>query len=257
MRRLAFLALLALFALAFPPDARCVEDAELLRRADSLASYRDSDFSAEYTITEDRPGSARTVTTAGVFRRDARDTFVIVVMSPAANRGQGYLKQGGTLWFYDPQRRRFNTTSSASRFQNTSARNSDFTRSTLAEDYRVTGGADVALGRFRCRLLTLEAVSGEVTYPRMRVWISEDGLVRKTEEYSLSGQLMRTTAIPNYHEVAGRFVPREALIVDALRGATVNGVFVNERTAITVSRPSFARVADYVFSKTFLESVNR
>jgi outer membrane lipoprotein-sorting protein len=240
-----------------PACLSALDDLELLRRADGLASYRDSDFSAEYTIVEERPGRERMTTVAGVFRRDGRDTFVIVVMSPPENRGQGYLKQGETLWFYDPQSRRFNTTSSSSRFQNTSARNSDFTRSTLAEDYRITGGADVQLGRFRCRLLTLEALSGEVTYPRMKVWISDDGLVRKTEDYSLSGQLMRTTAIPGYYETEGRFVPREVLIVDALRGATVNGKFVNERTAIAIARPSFARVADSVFSKTFLESVNR
>ncbi|MDR2370856.1 MAG: outer membrane lipoprotein-sorting protein [Treponema sp.] len=239
------------------PFLWAVSDQELLEQVDALASYYDTDFSAEYTIVQDKPGQARSTTVAGVFRRDSSETYVIIVMQPAVSRGQGYLKQGNTLWIYDPESRRFNTTSSAERFQNTNARNSDFTRSTLARDYRITGGGNAALGRFDCRVLTLESVNNEVTYPRMKIWISTDGLIRKSEDYSLSGQLLRTTAIPDYHHIGRRFVPRRILIVDELRGASINGSFVNERTQITINKPSFEKVADSVFSKTFLESVNK
>ena len=234
-----------------------LSDQELLVRVDSLVSYFDTDFSAEYTIVQERPGQALSTTVAGIFRRDSIETYVIVIMQPLISRGQGYLKQDNTLWFYDPESRSFNTTSSASRFQNTNARNSDFTRSTLAQDYRVVAAEDAVLGRFRCRLLTLEAITTGVTYPKMKVWISEDGLLRKTEDYSLSGLLLRTSAIPDYFNIGGRFVPRMILFEDELRGATVNGIFRKERTQVTISRPSFNRVADSVFSKTFLENVNR
>jgi outer membrane lipoprotein-sorting protein len=232
-------------------------DQELLVRVDALVSYMDTDFSAEYTIVQDKPGQSRSTTVAGVFRRDSREQYVIVIMEPLISRGQGYLKEGRTLWFYDPQSRRFNTTSSSDRFQNTNARNSDFTRSTLAQDYRVVSGEYGQLGRFSCRILTLEAVTTDVTYPRMKVWICESHLLRKTEDYSLSGQLLRTSAIPDYYNIGGRFVPRQILFVETLRGAVINGVFVNERTQIIINRPSFGRLADSIFSKTFLETVNR
>ena len=232
-------------------------DQELLMRLDSLVSYYNTDFSAQYTILQERPGQGISETVAGVFRRDSSETFVIVIMQPLISRGQGYLKEGRTLWFYDPDSRRFNTTSNTDRFQNTNARNSDFTRSTLAQDYRVVTGEDATLGRFACRLLTLEAVTSDITYPRMKVWISSDGLLRKSEDYSLSGQLLRTSAIPDYYQIGSRYVPRQILFVDALRGALIDGTFVNERTQITITKPSFSKVADSVFSKTFLESVNR
>ncbi|GHV74725.1 outer membrane lipoprotein-sorting protein [Spirochaetia bacterium] len=255
-KRFCFVLLAA--ALVFPiPGLWALTDLELLRKADSLASYYDTDFSAEYTIIQDKPGQARSSTVAGVFRRDARETYVIIILQPAISRGQGYLKQDATLWFYDPESRRFNTTSNADRFRNTNARNSDFTRSTLAEDYRISGGEDAVLGRFNCRLLTLEAVSAGLTYPRMKLWISDDGLVRKTEDYSLSGQLMRTSAIPDYHRIGNRFVPRQILFEEALRGAMINGKMVNERTLITINKPSFEKVADSTYSKTFLELVTR
>ncbi|MDR0486757.1 MAG: outer membrane lipoprotein-sorting protein [Treponema sp.] len=239
------------------PALWAMTDQELLVKLDSLVSYYDTDFSAEYTIVKDTPGHGLSTTVAGVFRRDSKETYVIVVIQPLISKGQGYLKQGKTLWFYDPQSRRFNTTSSEDRFQNTNARNSDFTPSTLAQDYKVVSGEDVVLGRFKCRLLTLEAVTANVTYPRMKIWIDEEGLLRRSEDYSLSGQLLRTSAIPDYHNMGGRYVPRQILFVDALRGAAINGAFVNEKTQISISKPSFNKVADSVFSQTFLEKVNQ
>lgn len=234
-----------------------ISDNELLAGVDAAVSYYGVDFSAEYTIVQDKPGQGLSTTVAGVFRRDSSNTYVIIIMQPLATKGQGYLKQGETLWFYDPENRRFNTTRSSDRFQNSNARNSDFTRSTLAQDYKVISGEDAVLGRFKCRLLTLEATTTEVTYPKMKAWISDDGLLRKTEDYSLSGQLLRTSAIPDYYSIEGRFVPKQILFVETLRGATINGKFVNEKTQITISKPSFARVANSVFSKTFLENVNK
>ena len=236
---------------------RANTDQELLARVDSLVSYYDTDFSAQYTIVQERPGQGLSTTKAGVFRRDSSETFVIVIIEPLISKGQGYLKEGKTLWFYDPESRRFNTTSNSNRFQNTNARNSDFTRSTLARDYKVIAGENVSLGRLDCRLLTLEAVTTEVTYPRMKVWISDDGLLRKSEDYSLSGQLLRTSAIPDYYHIGSRFVPKQIFFIDALRGANINGKFVNEKTQITISMPSFAKQSNSVFSKTFLESVNK
>jgi hypothetical protein len=248
----------ALFVLVFfVVPSWGITDQELLEKVDSLASYYGTDFSAEYTIVQDKPGQGLTTTVAGIFRRDSSDTYVIVIMQPLIIKGQGYLKQGKTLGFYDPQSRRFNSTSSSDRFQNTNARNSDFTRSTLAQDYRIVLAENAVLGRFRCRLLTLEAVTTEVTYPRMKIWVDEEGLLRRTEDYSLSGQLLRTSAIPDYHRISGRFVPKQILFVDALRGAVINGTFVNEKTQITINMPSFARVADSVFSQSFLERVNQ
>jgi outer membrane lipoprotein-sorting protein len=246
---------IGIFIMAVP--AWAITDQELLLKVDSLVSYYDTDFSAEYTIVQDKPGQGLSTTVAGIFRRDSRQTYVIVIMQPSVSKGQGYLKQGGTLWFYDPQSRRFNSTSSADRFQNTNARNSDFTHSTLAQDYRVTSGENVTLGRFRCRLLTLEAVTTDVTYPRMKVWIDEEGLLRRSEDYSLSGQLLRTSAIPDYHRIGDRFVPKQILFVDALRGASINGAFVNEKTQITITKPSFGKLADSIFSQAFLERVNQ
>ncbi|MDR2602766.1 MAG: outer membrane lipoprotein-sorting protein [Spirochaetaceae bacterium] len=233
------------------------DDAELLKTADSLASYMDADFSALYTIVQDKPGQGRSATEALVYRRDSSETYVIIIQKPPVSRGQGYLKQGNTLWFYDPESKKFNSTSSKERFQNSNARNSDFTRSTLSTDYKVLKGENGKLGRFNCRILTLEAVTNEVAYPKMKIWISDDSLVRKTEDYSLSGQLLRSSAIPDYYILEGRYIPKAILLTDEMRGAKINGKFVKEKTQITITTPSFKKLSNGFFSKAYLEQVNK
>lgn len=253
-RNLVAVALCVLVAPLVPAE----EDFQvLLAEVDALVSYPDNDFSAEYTIVHDRPGRGRRVTSAAIFRRDAQEKYVIIVLKPDAQKGQGYLKQGETLWFYDPESRRFNFTSSKERFQNTNARNSDFTRSTLAQDYQVVASERTRLGKYDCWLLELEANNDGVTYPFMRVWIDQDNLLRKSEDYSLSRQLLRTSAFPDYQTRNGLYIPRRILFVDHLAGTTVDGKFVSEKTQINIDKVSVELLPNSVFSKTFLENVSR
>jgi len=249
--------LTAFLLILFPFFSYGIDFNNLLEKVDTLVNYPDSDFSAEYTIVQDRPGEGQTTTVSAVFRRDSEEKYVIIILKPEISKGQGYLKMEDTLWFYDPESRRFNSTSSKERFQNSNARNSDFTRSTLASDYDVIDGERIKLGRFDCWLLHLEANNNEVSYPVMKIWISDDGLVRKTEDYSLSGQLLRTTAVPDYHLTGNKYVPVRILFIDNLAGAVVNGKFIHEKTQITIARPSLKTVPSSVFSKTFLENIGR
>jgi outer membrane lipoprotein-sorting protein len=230
---------------------------ELLRRADSLASYMDTDFSAEYTFIQQKPGQSNTKTVADVFRRDANENYVIMVREPYTSRGQIYLKEKKTMWLYDPDSKKFNSTSNQERFQNTNARNSDFTRSTLAQDYRISFGSDTLLGKIKCRVLELEGLTNDLTYPKMKVWISEDGLVRMTEDYSLSGQLLRTSMFTDYWRYKDskkeRYVPKQIIVTDTLKGAYISGKFISERTQITIANVTFKKLDNSIFNKTFLE----
>jgi len=231
------------------------ESREILEGVDELVTFEDRDFSGEYTVTQRRPGQGNSVTKMTVFRRDRADTYTIIITEPPADRGKGYLKTGENLWLYDPEDRRFTVTSARDRFQNTNARNSDFTQSTLAEDYRIVGHEEAQLGAYQTDLYELEAVNDSVTFPKMRLWVDEDDLVRKFEDYSASGQHMRTTAIPTYRELENRYVPVNIVIQDELRGREVDGTFRNERTVINVENASLKDVPDMVFTRTYLERV--
>ncbi len=231
------------FALAMlaSPAAHAQEGAgtpdftRILKQADALVTFGDSDFSAVYTFVQETPGQGTSTKQAMVFRRDKENTYLIVMVKPEEDKGKGYLKSASNLWFYDPVARRFTFTSAKDRFQNMNARNSDFTRSNLAGDYSVVASTRQKLGRFDCWVLDLEAKTDDVGFPKMKIWISDDGLVRKTEDYSFSGQHLRTSAFPAYQRVGDRYVPSTVVILDELRGAMINGSFVNERTTYTIS----------------------
>lgn len=245
----------ALFFILLPTALFGQED--VLRRVDALVSYGEKDFSAEYTVTQQRPGEGNRVTRMTMFRRDSEETYTIVITDPPADRGKGYLKVGENLWLYDPTDRRFTVISAEERFENSNARNSDFTRSTLAEDYRIVGHETARLGAYDTDVYDLEAVTDDVTFPKMRIWIDKDRLLRKFEEYSASGRHMRTTAIPSYRPLGEQFVPVHIVIQDELRGREVEGRFRNERTVITVANASLKPLPEMVFTRGYLERVGR
>ena len=228
---------------------------QLLKKADSLVTFPDSDFSAQYTFVQESPGQGTNSKQAMVFRRDKNNTYLIVIVKPEEDKGKGYLKSGNNLWFYDPVSRRFTFTSAKDRFQNMNARNSDFTRSNLAGDYKVTASTRQQLGKYDCWLLDLQATNDDITFPKMRIWIDEESLVRKTEDYSFSGQHVRTVAFPLYQQIGTRYIPQTVVIFDELRGATINGTFINERTTYTIARPSLEPLPDATFTKTWLEKL--
>jgi outer membrane lipoprotein-sorting protein len=250
MKRILFAALCALAAArAFAaPDFNA-----MLRKVDALVSFTDTDFSGEYTINHISSGAGKDSTVAAIFRRDKDQKFLILILEPRSDRGKGYLKIDDNFWLYDPISRAFSFTSTKERFQNSNARNSDFTQSSFATDYDIVRTTREKLGKFDCWVLDLKASNDSVTFAITKLWISDDNLVRKKEDYSLSGQILRTTAIPAYQQVGAHFVPITMVILDNLQGRTVNGSFVNDRTTITIAKPSLERLPDALFSKAYLE----
>ena len=258
MKRQLLVGCLVLLGTALAPlSAQTKDSADILRVIDAQVSFLDQDFAAEYTVTQEKPGQGSSVTKAVVFRRDRDGKFTILILEPQADKGKGYLKIGDTLWVYDPVSRRFNVTSARNRFQNSNARNSDFTTSTLAKDYRIGGEAAERLGAYNTRVYELESAHNEVTFPFRRIWVDENNLVRKFEDYSLSRQLLRTIAIPTYQRVTDRFVPVHIVILDALQGRTIDGVFHSERTTIKVAKPTLSRLSDLIFTQAYLERASR
>lgn len=229
---------------------------DLLLAVDELIVFNDSDISAEYKIMKRDPGGASTTDVMTIFRRDREDKFMILILEPAIDKGKGYLKIDNNLWLYDPVGRNFTFTSARERLQNSSARISDFTRSNYSKDYRNIDSYSEKLGVWDCTVLELEAVNNEVSFPQIKMWISDDNLIRKMEDYSLSGQLMRVTAFPQYQKIDNKWLPVKQVILDYFRSKMINGRTEYERTTISISRPSIAQLPNSLFTKEYLERVN-
>lgn len=251
--------MLLLAAAVFPfwSQTPAASPQQLLEAVDRMVIFDDTDVSAEYTITKRDPGGASTTTVATIFRRDRSGQFLILILEPVVDKGKGYLKLDDNLWLYDPVGKTFTFTSAKERFQNSSARNSDFSRSNFAKDYRAVGSSREQLGSFSCTVLQLEALNDTVSFPKMKIWVSDDQLIRKMEDYSLSGQLMRTTAIPSYQRVGARWLPLSMVLLDHLHSRRINDRIEYERTTISIAKPSLTALPDSLFTKEYLERVNR
>ncbi len=221
----------------------------MLEEIDQLGSFDDTDFSCVYTFVSEKPGEETEVTQARMFRRDASGQFVMLILKPEYQKGQGYLKVDDNVWFYDPESRKFTHSSMKENVQNSEAKNSDMDGLSLSEDYDVNSWEQGKLGNFDVYILNLVSKNDEVSYPKIKLWVRTDRtIVLKEEDYSLSDRLMRTSYYPKYVQVGEKFVPSQILIVDNLQEG--------EKTQLTMKNPSTASLPDSVFSKAYIERVN-
>lgn len=241
---IALLCCIAGVALGQAPDF-----AAMLADIDELTTFADGDFSAVYTIISERPGEEREVTRARLFRRDVNDQFLILILEPEVQRGQGYLQVDDNVWFYDPESRKFERTTIRENIQSSDAQNADLDRNTFSEDYDVVDWTEGTLGNFEVWILDLEANNSDVAYDKTKLWIRKDvNVVLKQEDYSVNGRLMRTSLFPRYERVGEKILPKQVLIFDELNEG--------ERTQLNMSDATTRQIPDSVFSKAYLERVN-
>lgn len=253
---IAILAALPLFAQDIPMS----EAKQLLKKADEKTGYFGTDFTGEYVLVQEKPGQGSSVTSAIMYRRDSKSMCTIRITGPESDKGKGYWQAGDSIWFFDPKDRQFTFTMPKDKFQNTNVNNSDLRPQHYSDDYNIDRAYYEVLGKLECVVFELSATkkaSKNVDYPKLKLWISKDDyLTRKREDYSLSGQLLRVSAIPSYQKVEGRSVPAKMVIQDRLRGLKINGKLKYETTQITVSNVSFQKLGDVVYSKQYLENMS-
>lgn len=246
-----------LFCLSVSAFSQSKEDYALLAKCDSTTSFKDTDFSAEYTLVQNKPGQGASVTEAIMYRRDKTANYTILITAPAKDKGKAYLQLENQVWFFDPEDRRFSFSSKRDKFQSTNANTSDFAPMDFCDNYKIVSAFPQKLGSLDCVLFELEAKVDDVAYPKLKVWITkDDGLVRKKEDYSLSGQRLRTTLIPSYQLIGNRSIPKDMTIVDNLKGKKINDKMQYENTKISIKNVSFSAQKDSIFTKAYIEMVS-
>ncbi len=246
-RYITALAFAAFAAAAFAqaPDVR-----KIIADLDAMDDFSGKDFSATYTMVSQKPGEKESVTQARLFRRDSKEQFVILILLPEANKGQGYLREADNVWFYDPSSRKFSHSSVKENIQDSETKNSDLAKQSLLDDYDVASTTEGTVGKFPVWIIELKAKTTEVSYERMKLFVRKDrNMILKEEDYSVSGRLMRTMLFPKYADLDGRFIPSQILVVDELNPG--------EKTQMTLTDQSVAPLPDSVFTKAFIEKVNK
>ncbi|MGM0432496.1 MAG: outer membrane lipoprotein-sorting protein [Spirochaetota bacterium] len=251
IKRIGFITVILILLSATLLAAVSLEDGqEMLDKIDRMSNFSGTDLSAEMSVVSEDPEKGVDRTVVQQFRDDDEEKFLMLFKKPSIKKGQGYLMIEDNLWFYDPESRKFSHTSLKEQFDSTDANNSDFNASSLEEDYRVTSIEEGKLGSYSVYILEVEATNDEVTYPTMKMWVTQQNtLLLKSEDYSAGGRLMRTSLYPSYTRVGENVIPTRMIFVDEL----VEG----KKTTVTVSDISAEDIPDTVFTKSYVERVNR
>lgn len=222
---------------------------EILKSIDDLQDFSDMDLSLVWTIVGMKPGEDKSVRKIQVFRRDTEEKFLYLFLKPEVDKGQGFLMSEDNAWMYDPGSRKFSHFSLKENIGDTDAKNEDIDGYSYVDDYSIENAEESKLGKIDVYVITLVAKTNEVSTPKVKLWVRKDkNLPIKQEDYSLSDRLVRTMIFPKWTTVDGRYIPSQQLILDNLKKG--------EKTQITISNLSNAKIPDDVFTKAYLERIN-
>ncbi|HEY3452401.1 MAG TPA: outer membrane lipoprotein-sorting protein [Myxococcales bacterium] len=251
----AALALLAAAPAAAAP-LTAEQSVELLKTIDRNQKNT-GDYKALAYIEQKERDKADVVYEAVIYRRDVDQKLMILFLKPKTEAGKGYLRIDKNLWMYDPSVGKWERRTEREAIGGTGSRRRDFDESRLAEEYRPEYVAEEKLGAYEVHHLKLTAKEGvDVAYPVVQLWVDKaTNNVLKSQDYALSGRLMRTNYTPKWQKVyseskkADTFFPAEMRFYDEVDKA--NSTLV-KLTAVDL-RPLDANL----FTKAWLESKSR
>jgi len=232
-------------------DASDPAASALVRAFEAKLNLQGLDVANTFTLVQKKEGEADRVIRLRIYRRDASDTFAMIFEYPDSERGKGYFRSGDDLYLYLPSTREFVYRNRKDDVAGSDVRTDLFGKSSILEQYVVASAGTAKVASWDCDVVSLDARKLDVPYPRQRLYIRRtDGLPVKAENLSAAGVLLRTLYYVDYREVApGKFIFSKLLAVDALERG--------QKTYLTNEGISTAKIADYVFSKAFLEERSR
>ncbi len=228
----------------------------LLKKMEALMDVT-SDIKANVVLTQQKTNQGIKKMEMIYYRRDADDSFLIVMTNPESEKGNGYLRAGDNFWMYRRNTRTFQHINRDESIGGSDAQGDDFEKRKLTEMYAITldaSGNEVIseekLGSIDVIKLEIKAIVNDVDYPKKIYWVQKDtSLVLKEQSYSSSGTLMQTAYYRKYTMVDGKYVPVEQLFIDEFEKGN--------KTLVEISNISTKKLSNEIFTKPYLENLSK
>jgi outer membrane lipoprotein-sorting protein len=215
----------ALMLQAFSIVAFASPDAQSILAASDAVRNPDHPFGLTTTLTEYRDNKQTDVSSLQVYSKaDSKSgqfRSLIRFVAPARDANKLMLKNGNDLWIYDPSNKASIRLSPQQRLLGQAA-NGDVVTVNLAKDYSaaLVGEEDIPDGERQikhCHRLALKAVTPDVTYHHVDLWIdAANNHPIKAKFYTESNQLLKTAYYRRYQSQLGKDRPTETVIIDGL-----------------------------------------
>lgn len=249
--RLRNRALLAALSLAlFAPAIALGQDSDaaaraLVSKADEIR-FPQEGFQMDITVRSTSDNQPLDDRKYRVLSRGNEDS-IILVMEPAAERGQALLMKGRDLWIFMPAVSQPIRLSLAQRLTGQVA-NGDLARANFAGDYtpRIIGEEEIH-GE-KAQILELTAADRGVTYGKVLYWVRDkDARPLKAEFYALSGRLLKTCRYEDYKAMAGKIRPTRLVMEDGLKKG--------ETSVLSYEAMTTRDLPEKIFTKDYLKKL--
>jgi outer membrane lipoprotein-sorting protein len=216
---------------------------EIVVKADHIR-FPQEGFQVDVAITNTNGGRPVGARTYRVLSK-GNDNTVLMVMEPAADRGQIMLMKGRELWMFLPNVSQPVRLSLAQRLTGQVA-NGDLARANFAGDYTPKLVRTERIDGEDHYVLELTAVDRTVPYHRVMYWVKQKSYFpHKAEFYSLSDRLLKTARYEGYQQLAGRLRPSRLVLQDALRKG--------EESVLVYTGMVLRDLPDKVFTRDYLK----
>lgn len=216
---------IALLNAAFSTLAYATPSAQEILAASDAVRNPGQPFGLTTTLIEYRNGKQTDGSTLAVYSKADKSNGqfrnLIRFVAPVRDANKLMLKSGNDLWFYDPSNKASIRISPQQRLLGQAA-NGDIVTVNLAKDYRATlaieeDTQDGERQTRHCYKLALTAVSPDVTYHHIDMWIdTSNNHPIKSRFYTESGRLLKTAYYRHYQKQLGQDRPTETVIIDGL-----------------------------------------
>lgn len=230
--------LLILFCILIIPAAgACAQSAEeIIRRLEDNQTHDTSRVEGRMVI-HDRFGQRRSEFI--MYARGAEET--LIEFTSAAEAGQKVLRTEDEIYLFYPDAAELIRLQGAALRQSMLGSDVSYEDMTGNRGYLDTYEVDVT-GREEvdghpCHVLELEATSRDVAYPRQKLWVdAELYVMRRAEQYALSGRLLKVVEVQELMREAGKVFPAHMTIRDQLKRDT-RTEFIVEEAAVGLDLP--------------------
>jgi outer membrane lipoprotein-sorting protein len=228
---------------------------DLMKKIEDLQDMT-NDIRAKVEMTQTKTNQGTKKIDMLYYRRDSDDSFMIIMVGPESEKGNGYLRVGDNFWMYRMNTRTFQHINRDESIGGSDAKADDFEKRKLTELYNPAkdgAGKELSssekLGAIAVYKFELKAKVNDVDYPKKIYWVRQDnGLPLKEQSFSASGTLMQTAYYMNYTIVDNRYVPVKQLFIDEFEKGN--------KTLVEISGISTEKLSN-IFTKAYLENLSK
>lgn len=224
---------------------------EIVQKSDNIRNPNDS-FYQKGLITEFQNAQKVDSMLISIYSKKADDgqfKTLVKILKPKKDREKLILRNGNTMWMYDPNSKAIAQMSPQQRLMGQSS-SADVMSANFALDYtlKLEGVESIKGGdkkMVECYKIAMTAIISEVSYPTVEYWVAKDTFYPiHAKFYSANGEVLKKSYYRKFQNILGAVRPTEVLIFD--------GVDTNKATKLSFSDFAEQEIPDFWFIKEYL-----